>query len=177
VKINIDGSVTEQIRRIVDEQITRAGPSWTSGGIAVQVVELLRTENPVLLEKWLDLHAVDVVRTMVNAVDRVMRQEARTKSDSVFSDAVARHEAGDKKALAPWLDTVYVVTTGYDRKRLADMDKVDLNFAAATYTQRARTNAIQAAFLRAIAEKVGDMTVGEVYDDEALSRMWRSLDN
>lgn len=177
MQINIDGHVTEQIRRIVDEQIARAGPSWTSGAIAVQVVEQLRAENPILLEKWLDLHAVESVRTMVTAVDRAMRQEARTKSDSVFTDAVARQEAGDRKALAPWLETVYVVTTDHSRKRLMDMNRDDLNFAASMYTKRARTNATQAAFLRAVANKVGGLTVGEVFDDESLSRMWRSLDN
>lgn len=177
MKINISGDVAGQVRRIADEEIERAGPTWTTGAVALAIVERLRVENPVLLEKWLEIHAVEAVRTMVNTIHRNARYEARAASDSVFRDAVVRHQLGDTKALAPWLETVYVVTTGYQRKKLAEMDRSDLQFAASTYTKRAKTNAMQAAFLRAIADRIGDMTVGEVYDDEQLARLWRSLDN
>lgn len=177
MRLNTDGDVTEQIRRITDEEIARSGPSWVAGVIALQVVERLRVENPALLAKWLDLNAVEAVRTMVSAVDRMMRQDARARSDSVFKGAVVRHQGGDPQALAPWLETVYVVTTDYQRKKLMDMDSDDLKFAASAYTKRAKTNAVQAAFLRAVADRIGDMTVGQVFDDETLSRLWRSLDN
>jgi hypothetical protein len=55
------------------------------------------------------------------------------------------------------------------------MDQQDLEFAIKDYTERARVNALQAAFLKALANRVGARTVGETFSDEELARMWNSI--
>lgn len=171
--------IAHDVRRIIDEEITRAGPTWSAGVVALRVVERLRGEDPELLGKWLEALAIDVVRREITDIARLQKQEARRQSipptASVFSSAVQRYEAGETKALAAWMETIYVVNTENSRKMLRDMDKEDLLYAASDYTNRARTNAMQAAFLRAVADKVGARTVGEVYNDDDLTRLWRSL--
>jgi len=171
--------IAHDVRRVIDEEITRAGPTWSAGLVALRVVERLREKDPELLTKWLETLAIDVVRKEIADIARLQKHEARRlsipASTSVFSSAVERFEKGETKALAAWMETIYVVNTENSRKKLRDMDHDDLLYAASDYTNRARTNAMQAAFLRAVAEKVGARTVGEVYDDEELSRLWRSL--
>lgn len=180
MRINVHRNLATDIREVVEQEVDAAGGSYIAGIIAVNVVERLRRDDPELLTKFLDQNAIIIIRSMVNDIARSNRHRARSmstreRSASVFADAVHRFEEGDDKALAPWLDTVYVVTTANQRKQLRDMDKDDLEYAASDYTARAETNAAQAAFLRALANKVGARTVGDMYTDEELARMWRSL--
>lgn len=180
MRINVYHNLANDIREVVEDEIMAAGGTYIAGLIAANVVERLRRDDPELLAKFLDQNALVVVRGMVNDIARSDRQRARNmstrqRSASVFADAVQRYEDGDDKALAPWLDTVYVVTTANQRKQLRDMGREDLEYAASDYTRRAEANAAQAAFLRALANKVGALTVGDMYTDEELARMWRSL--
>ena len=175
-----DHVLVERMREIVDEALEEAGPSWTSALVAQGVVTRLREMDPELLNKWLDLQAEQVVRTMINDILRQRRSQARVESEqrkatSVFNDATRRFEAGDKTALGAWLNSVYVVDTDNTRKRLGEMEREELLFVASYYTERARFSAMQAAFLKAIAEKVGAGTVSDRFTDEDLSRLWRSL--
>jgi hypothetical protein len=171
--------IAHDIRRIIDEEIDNSGPTWTAASVALRVVERLRQEDPELLTKWLDALAVHVIRGEINSIAKQLRSEAKriteNKGASVFSQAVEDHEAGKKNALGAWLETVYIVNSDNQRRRLRDMDQDDLLFAAEDYTNRSRVNALQAAFLRAIGERVGARTVGEVFSDEDLARLWRSL--
>lgn len=174
--VTVKGNLAHDIRRVVDQEIERAGDVFVIGLVAARVVQRLREEAPELLVKFLDEHATQVISRMISDINRAERAQARTASNrSTFNEAVRQYEAGESKILAAWLDTAYVVTTGEQRKRLRDMDKDDLEYAAADYTERARTNAAQAAFLRALATKVGAKTVGEVFSDDELARMWNSL--
>lgn len=179
MRITIGRDLATDIRKVVDEEIKVAGPTWTAAVVANRVVARLREEDPELLTKWLDMMAPEVIRKMVTEVSHVKRMEARRASanapNPVFTSAVKRFEEGEEKALAAWLDTVYVVNTNNSRKKLRDMDQDDLKYAVNDYTARAKANAMQAAFLRALAEKVGARTVGEVYEDVELVRLWRSL--
>lgn len=168
--------LAREVRAIVDEEIDRAGETYVAGVVAQKVVNRLRQEDPELLTKYLDQHAVTIITQMVGSISRAQRTYARANSGKqVFSKALARQEAGEPRALSAWLDTMYVVTTDDQRKRLRDMDRQDLEYAITDYTNRARSNALQAAFLRALVKKIGARTVGEVYSDEELSRMWNSI--
>lgn len=168
--------LAREIRAIVDDELEKAGDVYVAGLIAQKVVARLRRDDPELLTKFLDQHAVNIVTRMVGDISRSLKTHARAQSGrKQFAKAVERQEAGEPRALASWLDTVYVVTTDEQRKRLRDMDRQDLEYAITDYTNRARVNALQAAFLRALAKKIGARTVGEVYGDEELSRMWNSL--
>jgi hypothetical protein len=172
-------NLDQDLNLVIQEEIKRAGDSYIAAAIALNVVERLRTEDPELLTKFLDQHAVHVVHRRVVDLEGAKRLRAKASAEqakaSVFQNAISRHEAGVVGALTPWLDTVYVVTTENLRRRLADMDKEDLEFAAGQYSNRARANELQAAFLRALAKRVGAGTVADVFEEEQLSRIWRSL--
>ena len=168
--------LAHDIRAIVDDELDRAGGTYVAGIIAGRVVTRLREEDPELLAKFLDQHAVSIITRMVGDISRAQKTYARANSGKQqFAKALERHEAGEPRALAAWLDTMYVVTTDEQRKRLRDMDKDDLEYAVQDYTNRAQTNAMQATFLRALAKKVGARLVGEVFSDEELGNMWGSL--
>ncbi|HEY6074357.1 MAG TPA: hypothetical protein VIV15_13450 [Anaerolineales bacterium] len=174
--LRVRSNLAQDVRDIVDQELERAGDVFTVGGVAARVVARLRDEAPELLAKFLDEHAEPIVSRMIGDITRAQRAQVKVKSGrSVFSQALERYEQGEPSALAAWLDTAYVVTTKDERKRLRDMDKDDLVFAAHEYTDRARTNALQAAFLRSLADRVGARTVGEVFTDDELARMWNSL--
>ena len=168
--------LARDVRAVVDDELDRAGDTYVAGIIARRVVSRLRRDDPELLTKFLDQHAVTIITRMVGDISRAQKTYARAHSGrEQFRRALERQEAGEPRALASWLDTVYVVTTDEQRKRLRDMDQQDLEYAITDYTNRARTNALQAAFLRALAKKIGARNVGELYSDSELNEMWSSL--
>lgn len=168
--------LAREVRVVVDQELERAGDTFIAAQVAQKIVNRLRTENPELLTKFLDQHAIPIITRMVGDISRAQKTAARLHSGGKqYAKALQRHEAGEPRALAAWLDTLYIVTTDEQRKRLRDMDRQDLEFAIKDYTERARINTLQAAFLRALAQKVGARTVGEVYTDDDLARMWNSL--
>lgn len=174
--ISIKYDLAKQVRALVDEELARAGDTFVSGLIAQKVVTRLREEDPELLTKFLDQQAVSIITKMISDISRATKAHARQNSGrELFSRAVDRQEAGEPRALAAWLDTTYVVTTDEQRKRLRDMDRQDLEYAIKDYTQRARANALQATFLKALAKKIGARTVGEVFTDQELMTMWNSI--
>lgn len=175
-------NLNRDLNEVIRDEIKRAGDSYVAAAVALNVVERLREQDPELLTKFLDQHAVTVIHREILNLEGSKKFQARASSErtekakaSVFSNAVSRYEGGQKQALTPWLDTVYVVTSNNLRRRLADMDKEDLEYAANQYINRARANELQAAFLRALANRVGAGTVADVLEEEQLSRIWRSL--
>jgi len=173
-----DRNLAQDLRKMIEKEISEAGPVWTAAEIAARVVTKLRVYDPELLAKWLDVNAVPVMRETVNSISRAGRTITRQRNigpTARFEAAVKRHEQGDKTALSGWLATDYVINEENQRKRLSDMEKEDLLYAASTYTKRAEYSTMQATFLRILADKVGAGTVEQVFDDEQLSRLWRSL--
>lgn len=169
-------NLARDIREVVDEELARAGDTYVAGIVADRVVTRLRMDNPELLAKFLDQHAVSIITTMIGQIVRAQRSHVRaTAGRATYQGALERYEKGDENALGAWLDTMYVVTANDQRKRLRDMDKEDLEYAIADYTERARSNTLQANFLKALAKKVGSKSVGEVFTDEELARMWNSI--
>lgn len=180
-QLTLGRNVSAEMRQRIEEEIAAAGPVWIPAAMAVTLVERLAEEDPALLGKWLEENAVHMVQQAIITHERAKRSNARIQADrgrqSVFTKALAQYEEeGDSRVLTAWLDTTYVVSTANERKRLADMDRSDLDFAAGRYTRLARSNAMQAAFLRVLAEKVGARTVREVLSEEDLTRAWRELD-
>jgi hypothetical protein len=176
--IDISRDLAGSLRLIIDQEIEKAGPVWTSAEVAARVVTHLRINDPELLAKWLDAQAVPIIRgaiTSIRASRRASAAGARNKSASVFQEAVRKYEAGDESALSPWLDTDFVINQDQQRKRLGDMEQEDLVYAAEAYTDQARYSTMKAAFLRAIANRVGAGTVEQVFSNEDLARLWRSL--
>lgn len=163
-----------EMRAVIDAE-TAGGP-YASPVIAEHVVRKLRVTDPDLLDGWLQAQAVNFVRMMINQRDCSARTYARTAINRrAFGDAAKLHEAGTPDAVRPWLSVPFPVEDG-TRKRLADLTAADLSFVAERYEDRARENRMTAAFLLALAKKLGaKKTVGDVYTDAALSRMWDSI--
>jgi len=176
MRIAIRRDPVREVRKYVDDVLDRAGDTYIVGTLAAQVVEQLRRDDPGLLTEFLDAHAASIIAKMLGDVIRIERTRVKQQSaHRVFNEAAQRFENGDTTALSSWLDVLYVVNTDEQRKRLRDMDRDDLEFAISDYTARARGNALQAAFLRALAVKVGARNVGDVFTDDEITRMWQSV--
>lgn len=163
-----------EMRRLINGE-TAEGP-YVAAQVAHHIVHKLREIDPDLLQGWLDLQAVEMVRTAIIKRDAATRAHARvTAKRHRFADAAKRFAEGDTEALGGFLNTVHVVEGGL-RKRLSEMTGKELKFAADTYGKRAMENALHEAFLRKIAERVSDrQTVGQRFDEERLTKIWLSL--
>lgn len=164
----------QEIDQLID-QLTQEAP-YSAPTVAQQIVEKLQTHDPELLQQWLHRRATDTVRQHINRRDASTRARARLFSGrDAFAAAVAAHNRGEVDALPGWLDSVWVANNRHVRKHLRDMTGKEVQFAADRYTATAAQLAMTSAFLRAIAARVGDQTVSEVYSDEQLAQMWQSL--
>jgi hypothetical protein len=162
-----------ELRAVIDAE-TAGGP-YVSRAVAEHVVEKLRATDRELLSGWLDAQAEHFVWQLINDRDRSTRSHARASSKpNAFNKDAKATGGGDRASLARWLTVPFVVEDG-SRKRLADMSKDDLLFVGDAYDAQARENKMTAAFMRAIARKVGTKTVKDHYTDEQLSVMWQSL--
>lgn len=168
-----DRDYAAEMRAAIDAE-TSGGP-YISAVVAAHIVEKLMATDPDLLDGWLHAGAANFIRLSINHRDSSQRTHARmTAGRSVFRRAAEDYQEGDDEALANFLGTVYVVENG-SRVRLGEMHKPDLLFAADAYQSRAAENALQEAFLRALARKVGNRRVSDMFDDEKLAAMWTSL--
>lgn len=140
------------------------------------VTKLMETD-PDLLNGWLHLHAKAFVSERIRYHLKSDRARVRQRSAvSAFAAAARRFESsGDSDALAGWLNLRYVIDERSTQRRLSEMTREDLMFVATRYERSARTALLEEAFHRAIAARVGDRTVGEVFSEEELSAMYRNL--
>ena len=161
------------MRAVIDAETS--GAPYISRVIAAQIVDKLTVNDPDLLDGWLHGQAETLIWQAINDRDRSTRSHARTAaSRSVFARAAEAHAAGDSVPLCGFLDVPYVVEDG-SRRRLADLNAHDLTFVADGYAAAARSSTLNAAFLRALARKVGDGRVADHFDDEHLAALWCSI--
>jgi len=162
-----------EMRAVIDSE-TSHGP-YISRVIAREIVEKLEANDSDLLHGWLMAHAEQLIWGAINQRDRSVRGSARTTaSRSAFAAAAEEHDEGDSSALGHWLGCRYVVEDG-SRRELATLTKTDLLYVADTYDNRAKANAFEAAFMRALSKKVGRGTVADHFDDEKIAALRRSL--
>jgi hypothetical protein len=162
-----------EMRAVIDAE-TGDGP-YVSAIAAEHIVAKLRATDPDLLDGWLQLGAVQFLHHAINRRDMAQRARARTAAPrSVFRAAAEAAEAGDTGPLTDFLSTVYVIEDG-SRVRLAEMREPHLLFAAAEYGRRAAENALQEAFLRALARRVGADRVSDHFAEGRLAELWQSL--
>lgn len=148
---------------------------YSPRSLANKVIRHCQDNDPDLLLGWLLLRAEDVMWQTIRDQDRSTRAHARTTSTrKAFGRAAQRAENGETQAIADWLNTPWSVGSG-QTKLLRDMTADDLMSSAEYYTSQARRNEMQALFLEAIAKRVGDGIVAELYTNDELEMMWRSL--
>lgn len=160
------------MRAIIDAE-TSDGP-YLPRRVADDIVLKLRHTDPDLLDGWLQLQASTLLFQAIDSRDRSRRSYARrSAAGGAFRAAVGKHQAGDGEELRRFLDMPLTIDTGH-HKRLADLTGTELRYVADVYAARASDNLMMAAFLRALAKKVGRRTVAEHYTDEALARIWQA---
>lgn len=166
----------DEMRKLIDEY--RSQPSYNAALAAHEIVDKLKDENQELLYGWLQLHAVNTVRSAMSSADAATRQKARGAGStvSVFAEAARRAEQGDPTQLKEgWLQAMYTINNEYDRKCLKDMTAEDVLFVAASYEDRARASMMEAAFFRALAKKIGMGRVADVFNNTQLAELRQSI--
>lgn len=152
------------------------GETFQHGALAHKIVAELRDRDSELLSGWMDLQAVEILRQYIGTIDRSSRAKERHKaSRKAFGDAVERHKAGDPDAMTRFLNVTFVVDEASNRMQLGNMKKQDLRYAADSYQRQADANAFEASFLNALADKVGDKKVKEIFTEEQILKMRNSL--
>jgi hypothetical protein len=168
-----DRDFAAEMRAVIDAE-TSHGP-YISRQAAADIVEKLKANDAELLDGWLHAQAEQLVWQAINDRDRSVRGASRAASArSAFARASDANEAGDGGPLTRFLDAPYVVENG-SRVRLADLTKADLLFVAGRYDDRAKANAMESAFMRAIAKRVRTGTVADHFTEEKLLTLRRSL--
>jgi hypothetical protein len=161
------------MRKLIDEAIGR-GP-YVPRKLATEIVEKLRATDPELLEGWLAEQAEHFIWQAINDRDRAVRAHLRhTHMRGVFADAAQKFEQGDKKALEDFLGMPFTIADG-SRHRLEELKRDDLLYVGDRYEQRERQNGMMKIFMRELAKKVGNSTVGQVYTNEQLKQMFDSF--
>lgn len=165
-----------EIRALIDEY-TGGDEPYNAATLSSKLCAELRRDDPTLLAGWLDRQAESLMRTTISKIDASDRGHARAVSGRrSFAAAFSDHDSGDPEAMTRWLDTRFTVGEEHSRKPLWSMTKVDCTIAADTYTDRARRNELQAAFLRAVAKRVrSSQTVGDVFSERQLANLWARL--
>lgn len=160
------------MRRLIDAEATG---TYLPAAVAHDLVEKLRATDRDLLTGWLDAQAETFLRQAINSRDNSQRTAARhSRPRSVFAADAKAAEAGEPEPMARWLDVRFTVEDG-SRMPLREMSKDQLLFAGDAYQARADENRMTAAFLKAIARKVGSKKVADHFTDEQLTAMWDSL--
>jgi len=146
--------------------------------IAENLVRTLDTTDPDLLHGWLHMQAVNLLRDTIATIERSRRGHARVVNGRHdFAAATSRAQAGDMGGIESFLNVRYVIDGA--RKPLSALTVSDLESVATDYEAQAAENALNAAFLRAVAKKLksrrGAETVADLFTDEQLARMWHSM--
>jgi hypothetical protein len=151
--------------------------TYTAAGLARDIIRKLQRSDPDLLRGWLELQAEEVLREHISRQSRSQRAyNRRVSGRKSFGEAVDKYaESGDSKALTSWLDCSYTVDEKNTKMTLGDMTAAELDFAAQYHQKLADTNAFEAAFLAALARKVGESTVGNLYTESQLVEMRQGL--
>lgn len=162
-----------EMRDLIDRV---ANGEYATPLVAAQLVTRLRSEDPELLQGWLDEQAVQFLRHAINQRDAAIRtHNRRSRARSVFSGAVAAFQAGNRFALQGFQEEHYPVANG-SKKPFGRMTHDDLLYAAEAYGRRKAQNALQEAFLLAVADRLADgQVVEDVFDEDQLRHMWHSL--
>ena len=163
------------MREIIDQY--RNKPTYNAAFVAEEIVERLLAGDRELLYGWLQAHAATTISTAIRAIDAASRSQARQNAKaSLFAAAAAEAERGNDQPLRHgFLQATYVINGNNERKRLRDMTAEDVRFVATGYEDRANSALMEAAFFRAVAKKIGNRTVGEVFTNAQLTELRGSL--
>lgn len=161
------------------------GSDWVAAVVAEKLCSQLLESDPELLDGWLHVMAVPLLRRIiglrVHSQRRAIKRGARVRA---FSDAVAdlegaAEEGGRVSAAAVLLgmfSEIHTVDEDQTRKRAADMTGPEhLYVAENTYQRSANTALMLAAFHRAVAKKVGKRRTEDVFSEQQYEDLYISI--
>lgn len=167
--------IIDQINEIVETWRHKMEEGYRSRELAERIVTDLRNKNPRLLREWLNLRAADLLWRDINAQDGRRRSyNRRISTRDAFHDAARMAEGGDSSKLTTWLETRWTIEDG-TRIALANLRRADLEYVAGECGIRSQQAKMQEAFMRALADRVGDRVVGDVFTEEEIAKLWMSL--
>lgn len=170
-----DRDYAAEMRAIIDTEVNPADGPYEARVAASKIVAKLQETDPEFLTAWSVAQAEQNVYQAIIDRDRSRRSHERaTGGRSVFGRAAEDFAGGDVDALGGWLTVVFVVD-GNTRKTLGSLTAPDLLSVAAGYQRRADESALECAFFRALAKKVGKGTVGDHFTDEEVRRLRESI--
>lgn len=139
--------------------------------MAEKIVRQLYEKDPQLLLGWLELNAVSVMRDVITSIDRSQRgYQRRVAGRAVFAETATNPEGASK-----WLALYYTVDERSTRLPLRLMRSEHLQYVADGYTADGTTALMEAAFFRAVADRIGEDTVEQHFTEEAILRLRRSI--
>lgn len=160
------------------------GSGWVAAVVAEKLCGQLLESDPELLDGWLHVMAVSLLRRVIGLrVHQVSRAAKRSARVRAFASAAADLETaeGDERApaaaaLLGMFDEIHVVDEDQTRKRAADMTGSEHLFVAENTHQRTANTALMlAAFHRAVAKKVGKKRTADVLSEEAYEALYISI--
>jgi hypothetical protein len=174
---SVERDFNAEMNEKIVETFAEIDGDFVSSIVAWDLVTKLMETDPELLSGWLHLHAKSFVAGVLNSHVRSFRAKARSQAKaSAFATAARRFEAtGDISDLGGWFNVRYVVDDQSTQRRLGEMSQADLLFVASRYGRTARTLLLEEAFHRALAARVGNRTVADVFTEDQISEMYRGL--
>ena len=167
----------------MDARITELteGSGWIAADLAHKLFSTLSIHDPELLEGWLIETGPDSIRRHIQARTRARRAQERKRAAAGrfahyakdYESATNKDTAGER--LSGMFAVLHVVNPDGVQKRASEMSGKEHSFVADGYHIRGRAALMEAAFHRAVAEKVGDQRTDEVFSIEKYEEMYRSI--
>jgi hypothetical protein len=175
----LERSFSAEMSQLINDRLeVETGSDVVPAILAWDLVTQLRDSDPELLNGWLHENAKAFLADMLRRRISSLRSRARIHAGrSDFQRAVSKFNNGDNAALNSWTSVRYVVNDSNTQRLLLDMNGEDLNYAASRYSRSANAALLEEAFLRALAAKVGKKTVGQVFTEDQIDRMYNSISN
>lgn len=150
--------------------------------VRAEVEKFVIVEEEKHLAELFEFAKAHVTDFLTQEATRELSRRRHRAHRSVFRDVA--EEAASLPGATPGsvaeacnrlLDDLLVVAEGNVRKRLAEMTAQDCLFVAEGYEQRSKSAELEALFWRAVAKKAGRRLVGDVFTEESLASMRRSI--
>lgn len=151
------------------------GESYVPREKAEEIDDRWRRENRETYEAWLKERRVDFIMVRLQHYARTSR--SLILNPGTIKSTMARFVAtatagGDTSLLVRWRCRVDEDGT---QASIGSMGKSDHLFVARAYDARANSNAMYAAFHRAVAKHIGDERTDHVFDERKLVEMFYSI--
>ena len=145
----------EEVRAMVEEAIVRAGVEYHTGILAVEIRDRIRAERHDLWDAWVDMMAVDALKTAIGRTRAVARRPRSTFRRGGY-------------------DLTEEVDSSHTQRRFGDMTRPDLDFVARSYSKRAATANARAKAIRTLRDRLPDDTtiLRDVIPEEEIARIF-----